>query len=358
MLCSCRRAGTKAARIVLLVVLLALFVIPPAAVTAQGPNLLQNPGFEAPFAASIPGKENCLIATPWVAWYVQGSEYDTSRGYRLAPEYKMATRADYPLNGRVRNGDLSQQFFHSFGSFEAGVYQVVQNVTPGATYKLEMWIQTWSCSDESTGLCSGNTSGGPSPMHVRIGLDPTGGTDPFNPAIVWSPEQNAYDNWYLFSVEAAAQNRTVTVFVYSHPDYPSQDNNVYLDDASLVLMGPPPTATPRPTNPPTVTPPATATVRPTAVPPATATVAPTAAPPPTNTAAPTAAPLPTTAPSVAPQPTSAPKPTSAPLPTATPVPPSLLEQLTSGPGLLVPLIGLALIVGVSIGVVVVRRRRY
>lgn len=333
-----RSLWPRACRASLLVAVLVVVGAAPVSLRAEGPNLLQNPGFERPFAASIPGKENCLIAEPWVAWFVEGSPEETSQGYKLAPEYKMATWADYPGN-RVRSGELSQQYFHSFGNFQAGVYQVVSNVTPGARYKFELWAMTWSCNDERKGNCGGATSGDPSPMHLRIGIDPTGGRDPFNPAIVWSPEQNAYDSWHHLEVVAAAQSSTITVFVYSYPDYRSQDNNVYLDDASLTQMAPPPTPTPKPTNTP----------RPTNTPLPTNT--------PTRTPLPTATPTATNTPTATPTSTSTATPTRTATPTATPTPTPvpLLGQLASSPGLLVSLAGVVLLIGVSVGVVLGRR---
>lgn len=276
--------------------ILMLFLASPLASMADEPNLLQNPGFEAPFAASIPGKENCLIAVPWSAWYVEGSQEQTSQGYLLAPEYKMATLQDYPGN-RVHGGWLSQQYFHSFGNFQAGVYQVVNNVTPGSYLRFTIWAMTWSCNNESKGNCGGATSGDPSPMHLRIGIDPDGGTNPFAEEIVWSEEVNAYDAWQQLSVEAAAKSSSVTVFVYSYPDYRSQDNNVYLDDASLVVVAPPATNTPVPTETPLAspTPEATATHIPTNTPKPTLTPQPTATPAATATNRPTATSLPSTA---------------------------------------------------------------
>jgi hypothetical protein len=341
-----RHARPQTIGIALLVALLLLSLAAPAPALAQGPNLLQNPGFEQPYVAPIPGKENCFIAAPWSAWYVEGSPEERREGYKLAPEYKMATRADIPGN-RVRNGELSQQWFHSYGNFIAGVYQVVPNVTPGVRYKFELWGMTWSCDNESKGNCQGATSGDPSPMHLRIGIDPTGGTDPFSPAIVWSPEQNAYDDWHHFEVEAAAQSSTITVFVYSYPDFRSQDNNVYIDDASLVEIGPPPTPTPLPTNTPTVTPLATAT------PPPTPTSSPTDTPEPPPTPEPTNAPTLTAVPITTP--TAAPTAIPAATPTAAPTPAPLLARFTTLPGLLVPLAGLAVVVWLMVGIVARRR---
>jgi len=205
---------------------------PPPAQVASG-NLLTNPGFERPYIA-IPQHENMRIAEGWTAWWVQGSSQETSQGYLLAPEYKAAFRNDYPYN-RVRSGELAQQYFHSWGNFQGGVYQRVR-IQAGVRLRFSMWTMIWSCDNEKKGNCQGATSGDPSPTHMRIGIDPDGGTDVFSPHIVWSPEHDSYDAWSELSVEAVSRNSTVTVFAYAYPDYRSQDNNVYLDDASLVIL--------------------------------------------------------------------------------------------------------------------------
>jgi len=326
------------------VLALALAFVAPLSALAQGPNLLQNGGFERPYVP-MTVKENCRIAAPWVPWYIEGPPEETSQGYRLAPEYKAAFRDDYPYN-RVRSGELAQQYFHSFGNFQGGVYQRVADVPVGATLRFELWGMTWSCDDESKGNCGGSTSGDPSPMRFRIGIDPTGGVDPFNPAIVWSPEQNAYDTWTLFQVDAVARSSTATAFVYAYPEYRSQDNNIYLDDASLVVIAMPPTATPRPTRTFTATPVPTDTpVPPTATPLPTFTHTPV----PTDTPTPTATytPVPPTA-TFTPVP-----PTPTPLPTPTPTPVPFLGGVLSGN---VPLVALGvvlaaivLIIGYAIG---------
>jgi hypothetical protein len=339
----------------LLTILVGLMLV-ALPVAADGPNLLQNPGFEQPFAASLPGKDNCLIAVPWLAWFVEGPPEQTSQGFLLAPEFKMSTRNDAPFN-RVRNGDLAQQYFHSFGNFQAGVYQVVQGVSPGALLRLQIWGMTWSCDRESKGNCGNNTSGDPSAMHLRIGIDPTGGTNVFSANIVWSEEVNAWDTWTLMQVEAEAANSTITVFVYSYPDYRSQDNNVYLDDASLVELAPPATNTPVPTDTPepSPTPKATNTSLPTNTPKPTATPAATAtvAPSPTATTAATVVAKSTVVPSSTPQPSKAAV-TLAPTAEASKVVPTLiatpgaasqsfLARLAAMPGLLV-LAGAAILV--------------
>jgi hypothetical protein len=258
-----------------------------------------------------------------VPFWRDGSPEETAQGYLLAPEYKGSTRADYPGN-RVRNGDLAQQWFHSFGNFEAGILQQVTGVTPGVRLRLEWWALAWSCDNESKGNCEGATSGDPSPMHLRIGIDPTGGTDYRSENIVWSPEQDAYDAWFKFEVEAVARASSVTVFFYSYPDYRSQDNNVYVDDASLTVVAPPPTSTRRPA---TATPlPPTATATPTE------TTTPTEAlPTETPTATATERPTETSLPTETPLPTDTPAPTATNVPTDTPVPTTVVLTATIAP---------------------------
>ncbi len=224
----------RMASLVLAVLLLACPLVGAIPVAAEGPNLLINPGFERPYMA-MAGKENCRIAAPWVPYYWEGTPDLTVHGYRLAPEYKAAFYYDYPGN-RVHSGELSQQYFHSYGYFEGGVLQQVSNIAVGSNLRFEIWAMTWSCENEKNGNCQGATSGNPSPMRLRIGIDPSGGTHALAPQVVWSPENNAYDAWTHFQVEAVATSVTVTVFVYAYPEYRSQDNNVYLDDASLMVV--------------------------------------------------------------------------------------------------------------------------
>jgi LysM repeat protein len=103
-------------------------------------------------------------------------------------------------------------------------------------------------------------------MHTKVGIDPTGGVNPWAPTVVWSAEYETHDVWTPFWVEATAEAASVTVFLYSRADWtntwPRVNNDVYLDDASLVVVGevtptappPPPTSevppTPRATSTP------------------------------------------------------------------------------------------------------------
>ena len=108
-------------------------------------------------------------------------------------------------------------------------------------------MQGFNCSDNRDcfqGIGKYGMSFEPGNMNTRIGIDPTGGTDPFSANIVWSDLQNPLDAFSLHQVDAVAQSDTVTVFLYSAPTYPEVHTDIYVDDASLTVagQGPAPTA--------------------------------------------------------------------------------------------------------------------
>lgn len=216
-----------------------------AAPVQQESNLLFNGGFEGPYVAPIPGRDNINVAAGWYPYWVQGSPEENANGYKLQPEYKAAFTYDFPYT-RVRSGEQAQQYFHSFGAFIGGVLQQV-TVPRNARLRFTAWGQAWSCLHFDD--CPDATSVDPSPMYMRIGIDPTGGTDWSSPNVVWSDYAHPYDAYAPFTVEAVAQGTQVTVFLYAAPESPNDDNDVYWDDASLVVLGPP-SPTPRPTNTP------------------------------------------------------------------------------------------------------------
>ncbi len=232
----------------------------------EGPNLLRNGDFEEggpgqawPFQDGIPEVQ---VAPGWRAFYL-----DNPPPYAVAPNYcggdvrcawgrpEFRGVATYEFANRVRSGQLSQKYFSWNRQHEAGLYQQVSGIQPGTRLRFSVWIQTWSCkpaSSETWNICpTGDRSNNPAPMHIWVGIDPTGGTNWAAPTVVRSPEGDAWDNWTLFQVEAVAQSDKVTVFIHSRADWtdvePRINNDVYIDDASLVALG---RATPTPLPPP------------------------------------------------------------------------------------------------------------
>ena len=190
--------------------------------------------------------------------------------------------------------------------FTAGIYQQVQ-VTPGVVYQ----------SDAGWGAVTDRD------FERKLGLDPTGGTDPRAPTVIWGPSEWGINSWPDLTVSARATGPTMTVFVWAHHPTTYGIDWLFVDAVGLWpdLSQPPATVTPSPTltptrRPPTRTPsPVPSTDTPTVVPSPT----PTETLPPTATSTPTETPTPTPTATWTSTPTPAP-PTDTPFPTRTPLP--------------------------------------
>ncbi len=252
-------------------------------------------------------------------------------------------------------GAPSLQIWSDGGTFKAGIYQQVSNVTPGATYQASVG---WSAPNE------------PNAFIRQLGIDPTGGTDPNAPTVVWGPSHVGPGRFGNYStpgdpnidVRTVAKGPTITVFFLTDHNYSTGVNMIFVDALELtqdtsqpIVDLAPPTATPAPATP---TPPPAIQRRvaaPTAVPTATAT--PTATPSPTPP--PTATPSPTPSPTASPTPTATATATRPPRATATPTPaPTGLTALAvEQQSLLLP-VGLVALGGAAgLGSVMLRRRR-
>ncbi|UCG25057.1 MAG: hypothetical protein JSW55_03425 [Chloroflexota bacterium] len=191
---------------------------------AAGQNLLLNSSFEGeykPFGAFA----ELNHAPNWFPWWQDGEN-------NLRPEFKPAEASIAP--NRVHSGARAQQYFKSFGQFKSGLYQSVLNVTPGSRLQFSIYGQAWSC--EQNDKCPGGTSVNPANMLMRVGIDPTGDTNWSADTVQWSAYFNPLDQWQIACVEAVAKSEIVTVFLWSSPDGPRQNQDVYWDDGSLVVL--------------------------------------------------------------------------------------------------------------------------
>jgi len=261
---------------------ISLITAQPNVVRAQetGPNLLANGDFEQdagqawPFEQGIPEVQ---VAPNWHAFWLDNPpsyavkpdycKKDTGC-YWARPEFRGMSSAEFA--NRVHGGSLSQKYFTFNRQHEAGMYQQVSGIQPGSRLRFQVYMQTWSCTagDEWNICPTSPLSNKPAPMHTKVGIDPTGGTNAWAGTVVWSQEFESYDQWTAFWVEATAEAGTVTVFTYSRADWsdtwPRLNNDVYVDDASLTVVGDAePTAAPPPPTPAVPpTPAATSTPRP------------------------------------------------------------------------------------------------
>ncbi|MFQ6001556.1 MAG: hypothetical protein ACE5LG_07790 [Anaerolineae bacterium] len=209
-----------------------------------------------------------------------------------------------------RHGNTAQQIWSDGEAFTAGIYQQV-NVTPGVAYQAHVGWAVFASTNPD-----GSRNTGPL-IERRIGIDPTGGTNPTSGDVLWSPSlwEDTKDSSIL-TVSAVAQGPVITVFVRAHNPASHGADQVFFDVVSLVVSPEQPTSTPVPSTPTSTPAPPTPTSTP--VPPT-----------PTSTPVPPT-PIPTPVP-----PTATPTPLP-PTPTFTPVPPTPTPSPTSTPLLATP----------------------
>jgi hypothetical protein len=239
-------------------------------------NLLNNGGFETAWGED--GSHRCHvfpvddppcfadfgnIFTPsggWVTWF----RHDP--GTWDQPEVRDAWKSGDPH--RVRSGEKAVLLFTFYRRHDAGFYQRV-HVAPGTRLRLASWAHAWSnhlsgadgghphdprWSDGSlVGYDAVAIKEGEAPLLngdpqndangnflFSIGIDPAGGTDPFDDRVVWGTAYHIYNGYAQeLAVETQAATDTVTVFLRSTTLWPFNHNDAYWDDVALEAVGEP-----------------------------------------------------------------------------------------------------------------------
>jgi hypothetical protein len=249
-------------------------------------NLTHNCGFDN-FSEQVSGDKRYQIPDGWWYFILSGDlEYRTSNDtYWGAPSLWM-------LSDGV--------------PFTAGIYQQVA-VTPGVVYQTDIGWAAVTVLD----------------FERKLGLDPTGGTDPLAPTVVWSRSEWGMDKWPDLTVSARATGPMMTVFVWvAHPTTHGNDW-IFLDAVGLWPDPNQPAATVTPSPSPTVPTPTRKppTQTPSPLPPTDTSTAIPASPEATETWTPTPTQAPTwTATATLTHTPTPPPPTMTPLPSRTPLP--------------------------------------
>ncbi|MBI5930897.1 MAG: LysM peptidoglycan-binding domain-containing protein [Chloroflexi bacterium] len=200
---------------------------PKREAAAQGSNILLNPSFGETWygATGVDGQ----IPTSWNLW-ASGQKPATDR-------YVDSAFTRTPPAWIMKGG---------FVQWTAGGYQSVA-VENGATYRFSIYALVYVCNDLATS-CIGNgvprTSQQAIGSKVKVGIDPTGGTDPASGNIVWSGLTSPYDKFAEVAVEAQARAGTITVFTFNSVDSVPNLRETVWDDASLVKTTAATTGTP------------------------------------------------------------------------------------------------------------------
>jgi hypothetical protein len=189
-------------------------------------NLLLNGDFEEEFHLWR-SHDELRVAEGWTPWWLDRAGTDPAWKNRR-PEYKRVKLYVEPT--RVRKGKYSQQYSTDWGTHIAGLWQQAV-VTSGSRLRLRAWGHAWSSEADKP-----QPSQNPTQIHMCVGIDPLGGTDPMSQSVVWSEEHNAIDKWHPFEVEVRAKTDLVTLFLRSAPEWPKKRQSVYWDQADLEVV--------------------------------------------------------------------------------------------------------------------------
>ncbi len=231
-------------------------------------------------------------------------------------DFMLSGDAEYSQDSDTYWGAPSLRMHNSGGTFKGGIYTQVQ-VTPGAGYRAS---------------CAWGAPNAPDQFGRQLGIDPTGGTDPNSPNIIWGPMHwgpgrilNYPPPDVNVDVKARAVNSTITVFFLTDHPQSTGDNLIFIDAIALYPDESAPAAAAPPAPSPTPVPPTQAPVEaaPVAAAPVAAKVEAAVALP-TDTPTATFTPMPTDTPTATDTPTPPPTPTPTftatwtPWPTSTP----------------------------------------
>ena len=157
-----------------------------------------------------------------------------SRCGKRCPSDRLHARVKCAGSSGTWNGGITahsgSKFFgaYAYNSTCSGLLTQTLSV-PNGSYRASVWSRVF------------HTYNDPNACTNRIGIDPTGGTDPNSPNVVWSAwdtqSRTAFSEWHeisTLSVTAAAG--TCTVFLQYSQQYNSGHHMNCFDDAKLISV--------------------------------------------------------------------------------------------------------------------------
>lgn len=196
-------------------------------------NLLQNPGFDE---AALRLGHDAIVAGAWTPFKgnLRGADavVDGNLTYEVRPVADEASGWPDALPSGVTASTNRAQTWTSEQSTFAGVYQVVE-VGEGAAVLLSARTRARSFDAES------EEAQGSVWIRQRIGIDPTGETDPMSDSVVWTVPANFLEKWGALSVQAQADSDRVTVFLSAYPHNSLAQHEVFYDTVSLIAVAQP-----------------------------------------------------------------------------------------------------------------------
>ena len=188
--------------------------------SAQDNNLLVNGSLERPYYGQ--GAPTRTGPNGWMLWIGGGAP-------NALPHNEQP---------RLRDGEVAWKIEQSGAVFTAAGYQRVEGLQAGESLTARAYGWVFTCNDTQTRCAITEApytrSDASAGVSLKIGIDPTGGTDPNSAAIQWSAGIAPYDQWGEMTVTATVQDEAATVFLYMTQSAGLAINEVYWDQASLV----------------------------------------------------------------------------------------------------------------------------
>ena len=206
-------------------------------------------------------RDNIFTPPHFVTWFYHTPDAPDPGRYDQ-PEVRDAHKSGDPR--RVHEGEKAILLFTFWRKHWAGFLQQVQ-VTPDQRLQLTAWPHAWSnwnlgphpddprwsegahVGYEVVALREGTAGLDDADRNFTfsVGIDPTGGTDPFADTVVWGESYHVYNGYCRqLSVEATAKAATVTVFLRSKTLWNYKHNDAMWDSVELKVIAdePPPYA--------------------------------------------------------------------------------------------------------------------
>ncbi len=122
----------------------------------------------------------------------------------------------------VHGGSYAQEVYSPNKNNDGGVFQQFA-ATPGQPYTVKAWIKVYS--PEGSGTAEG-----------FFGIDPTGGTDPNSPNILWASKPWEY--WSQDTWTVTAQNNVITVYLRGRSTRTGRTAYIWHDDVEIAPGSP------------------------------------------------------------------------------------------------------------------------
>jgi hypothetical protein len=201
-------------------------------IIASAANLLTNGNFASfsTIGRSWDGIDE-KVGTGWDYFYVDtGTQLNKLHWFSSTDFTARFNPGGNPYE--LEGPDGSAQNMWSSYEFDAGIYQRVTGLITGTVYAFDVpFVTFWRGPGypDSDGI-----------MKKRVGIDPTGGTDPTSPNVIWSEVDSDDKKWVYMDLAARAEAEAMTFFVrVEAPDNQSFNHvdldTVYIDGAKVDL---------------------------------------------------------------------------------------------------------------------------